>query len=117
MLMNLWNHYKASGYLSARILDYITAQNVDMIDRTPVIDLIESMPKRPFKVVSIHDCFRCLPHYGDDLRRQYNLQLALIAKSNLLSSIITQLVGKKVTIGKLTPSLYKQIPDTNYALS
>jgi len=117
MLARLWDHYKQSGYLSARILDYITAQNVDMIDRTPVIDLIESMPKRPFKVVSIHDCFRCLPHYGNDLRRQYNLQLALIAKSNLLSFMISQIVGKKVTIGKLTPSLHKQITDTNYALS
>ncbi len=63
------------------------------------------------------DCFKCLPHYGDDLRRQYNLQLQLIAKSTMLGSIISQIVGGNVQIGKLDPDLHLRIADANYALS
>jgi hypothetical protein len=117
MVETLWRHYEQSGYLSARILDHLTSRNVRLVDRRTVLDLVQSLPKRPFKVVSIHDCFRCLPHYGNDLRRQYNLQLQLIAKSELLSFIISQLLNRPVTIGKLDPALSDDILDTNYALS
>lgn len=113
----LWEHYQRSGYLSARILDHIQTSNVHLIDRHAVIDLIETLPKNPFKVISIHDCFRCLPKYGDDLRRQYNLQLHLITKSNMLSYLLSQLVGHNVAIKKYNPNLHKDIMDSNYALS
>lgn len=63
------------------------------------------------------DCFRCLPQYGNDLRTQYNLQLHLIAKSNLLSFLLSQLLHRPVSIGKLNPEMIDQILDANYALS
>jgi hypothetical protein len=110
----------ASGYLSARIIDYITpvtAAFLNQESRDVVGQLVGTFPKRPFKVVSIHDCFRCHPNYGNDLRQQYNLQLALIAKSDLLGFLISQIVGRPVNIGKLYPDLHKDIIKTNYALS
>jgi hypothetical protein len=119
-LSTLWGHFTASGYLSARIIDYITpitAAFMDPKERAIVLEMLDTFPKRPFKVVSIHDCFRCHPNYGNDLREQYNLQLALIAKSNLLGYLITQIVGRPVNIGKLYPNLYKDVLKTNYALS
>lgn len=61
--------------------------------------------------------FRCLPNYGNDLRKQYNIQLASIAKSNLLSFLISQILGRTVTIGKADPDLWKDVLHTNYALS
>ncbi len=117
MVQTLWSNYQATGYLSARILDYLDASNMGHVERHTIKELLDSLPVKPFKVVSIHDCFRCLPHYANDLREQYNLQLKLIAKSELLSSIISQLVGKRVPIGKLDPQLWTNISQSNYSLS
>ena len=61
--------------------------------------------------------FRCLPNYANDMRKQYTLQLELIAKSNLLSSIVSQIIGRDVEIGKLDPNLHKEVAQSNYALS
>ena len=117
LVLTLWNHYQESGYLSARILDHLELENFGHVDALDIIELIESLPQRPFKVVSVHDCFRCLPHYGNDLRLQYNLQLALIANSDLLQFLLSQIIGKPVVIGKLDHTLAADIINTNYALS
>ena len=117
MLETLWFHYLDSGYLSARILDYITKDNITYIDRSVILELIDSLPPKPFKVMSIHDCFRVLPNYGNDLREQYNRQLMLIAKSNLLSFTLSQVMGKEIKVDKANPSMWKHIMDSNYTLS
>lgn len=117
MLEKLWCHYLDSGYLSARILDYITKDNITYIDRSVILELIDSLPPKPFKVMSIHDCFRVLPNYGNDLREQYNLQLMLIAKSNLLSFTLSQIMGKEIKVDKANPNMWKHIMDSNYTLS
>ena len=80
-------------------------------------ELIDSLPVKPFKVMSIHDCFRVLPNCGNDLRKQYNLQLMLIAKSNLLSFTLTQIMGKEIKVDKQNPNMWKDIKDSNYTLS
>lgn len=113
----LWDRYKKSGYLSARILDHLKLENFGHVCAADILKLLDSLPERPFKVVSVHDCFRCLPNYGNDLRRQYNIQLAEIAKSSMLQDILSQIIGKPVQIGKLDPSLHKDIIATDYALS
>lgn len=117
MLKTLWLHYQDSGYLSARILDYITEDNISYIDRSVIQELIDSLPVKPFKVMSIHDCFRVLPNYGNDLREQYNRQLMLIAKSNLLSFTLSQIMGKEIKVDKANPNMWKHIMDSNYTLS
>lgn len=61
--------------------------------------------------------FRCHPNYANDLRIQYARQLMLIAKSDLLSDLISQIISRKVEIGKLDPELWQDIMDTDYALS
>ena len=117
MVITLWHHYEETGFLSARILDHLNEDNFGHVAPSVISELIQSLPAKPFTVITIHDAFRCLPTYGNDLRRQYNLQLQAIAKSNLLSSIISQLVGHKVQIGKLDPTLWQDIAEANYALS
>jgi hypothetical protein len=116
MVRILWDHYKESGYLSARILNHIHLDNAGIVDYSTVLELINSLPAKPFEVIAIHDCFRCLPNYGDDLRMQYNRQLFEIARSNLLSSLFTQLLGHKADIGKMVPDMYTRILDADYAL-
>lgn len=117
MLEKLWFHYLDSGYLSARILDYITPDNISYIDRSVIQELIDSLPVKPFKVMSIHDCFKCHCNYGNDLRKQYNLQLVLIAKSKMLGFILSQILGKEIKVDKMNPNMWKEIKDSNYTLS
>jgi hypothetical protein len=117
MVSRLWKHYEECGYLSTRILDHLHAHNVDLVDRKVIWELIESLPEKPFTVIAVHDCFRVLPNYGNDLREQYNRQLMLIAKSNLLQYLLSQICGRQLNIGKLDPNLWKDVMDTDYALS
>jgi hypothetical protein len=117
MVMVLWDHYVDSGYLSARILDYIDSDTLTLVDPEEIRALIDSLPAKPFQVVSVHDCFRVLPNYANDLRFQYNLQLHLIARSTLLSFLLSQITGRTVQVGKLDPTLADDILDTDYALS
>lgn len=117
MVMILWDHYVDSGYLSARILDYIDSDTLTLVEPEAIRDLIDSLPKKPFQIMTVHDCFRVLPNYANDLRTQYNLQLHLIGRSNMLSFLLTQITGRKQVIGKLDPSLADDILDSDYALS
>lgn len=55
MVRILWNHYTDTGYLSARILQHLNMDNVSYVDPEVVRSLIDSLPEKPFKVVSIHD--------------------------------------------------------------
>ena len=117
LLLTLVERYKASGYLSARILECIHYDNAHLAPSYAVMAIVDSLPAKPFEVFSIHDCFRCLPTYGNDLRKQYTLQLHLIAKSHMLSDLLSQLMGHEVTIQKLDPTLADDILKSEYALS
>lgn len=117
MVMRLWHHFKQSGYLSARILDHLHGDNIDLVDEVEIRELLNSLPRKPFQIMSIHDCFRCLPNYGNDLREQYNLQLALIAKSKLLQFLVRQILKRDVEVNPLDTEMWREIADTEYALS
>ena len=117
LVQTLWGHYEDCGFLSARILDYLDAENMGLVNKVVIFDLIASMPKKPFEVISVHDCFRCLPIYGNDLRKQYNILLSTIAKGDLLSFLLSQITGRLVKVGKLDADMWKDVLETNYALS
>lgn len=117
MVRKLWELYKYSGFLSARILDHITVNNSAIVDKGVIIELLDSLPEKPFDLMTVHDCFRALPNYGNDVRKQYNLQLALLAKSNLLTFIVSQLLGRTVPVQKLDPNMANEILESDYALS
>jgi hypothetical protein len=117
LVQTLWDHYQRTNFLSARILSYLDMENLGLVNPRVIKDLLESLPDVPFRVMSVHDCFRCLPNYGNDLRRQYNILLAQIAGSSLLGDIVSQIVGRPIVTGKLDPSMVSDIFDTNYALS
>lgn len=117
IIMKLAQLHKESGFFSARVLEYVDAANMGHLDLAALSSLVQSLLVKPFEVLSVHDCFRCLPNYGNDLRRQYNQILSEIAKSEMLSFMVSQLVGYKVIIRKLDPLLHQDILDANYSLS
>lgn len=118
MVYMLWARYQETGYLSARILDHITINNVGIVDFKVLQALVDSLPAKPFDLIAVHDCFRCLPSYGNDMRQQYINQLHLIAKSRLLDSVISQIVGEPVQFDGGDKQLADDIlSGSEYALS
>jgi hypothetical protein len=114
VLMDL---YEKSGYFSARILDYIDSDTIHFVDRNALKELLDSLPKKPFDMATVHDCFRVLPNYGNDLRWQYNNQLALIAESNILEFLLEQIIGYEIPVDKLDYELGNDIINSDYALA
>lgn len=117
MCAKLWEQYQKSGILSARILDHLNLAAMQFVKREPIEEMLNSLPKKPFELITIHDAFRCLPTYGNDLRRQYNLQLHLLARSNMLSHVLSQMIGQEIQVDKLDETLANDVLDANYALS
>ena len=111
----LWDHYLNSGFLSARILSYLDRHNLRLVDACVIRDMITTLPEKPFKVMSVHDCFRVHPNYGNDIRRQYNQVLSEIAASDLLSFIASQIVGYKLPANK-KGDLSAAILEADYAI-
>lgn len=117
IVRQLWEHYIESGILSARILDFLDEENIGLVTSEALGILINDLPLKPFEIISVHDCFRCLPNYGNDLRQQYNNLLAEIAESSLLAFLVSQIRQEKTAINKLDPDFGREIRETNYALS
>ena len=117
MVETLWNHYLNSGFLSVRILDYLYEDTCGLVDMTVITDLVANMPHKPFELVCVHDCFRCHPNYGNDLRRQYNQILADLNDSNLLAYIATQVADQQIAARKVGIIPRDVILNANYTLS
>ena len=116
MVQTLWKLYEQSGFLSARILDHLGMDNMYLVDAEVIEELLNELPKKRFEILTVHDCFRCLPNYGNDLRRQYNHLLTRIAKSDMLSFLLSQIQRKHVPITKKNPDMWKEIEHANYSL-
>jgi hypothetical protein len=115
LLATLLSHHRASGFLSARTLDLIDGENIGLVDRKVLASLIDSLPRKPFPIISIHDCFRCHPNNGNDLRATYNRILSEIAASDLLSFIASQVTGTHRPAAKLG-TISQDILVSDYAL-
>lgn len=114
----LWAHYEMSGFLSARIVEHINRSNILKLPTLdPLLELVESLPRKTFDVLPTHDCFSCLPNYGNDLRQQVNTIYSDIGKSDLLNYILTQALGYNPEIQKIDPEMYKRVKNANYILS
>lgn len=118
MVKTLWNLSKVYGILSARIFDYLDMDNMDLIDdRQKVIDLIATLPAKPFWMLANHDCFRVHPNNADAMRMQYNRQLMELSEGTPLNAIASQLLGVEVNTQKHQHIPADQILAANYALS
>ncbi|WHM52925.1 RNA polymerase subunit [Sulfitobacter phage vB_SupP_AX] len=117
IVKTLWEHYEQSGFLSVRILDYLHHDTIGLVDHLVVAELINTLPLRPFELVCVHDCFRCHPNYGDDLRRQYNHILADLNDSVVLPFIASQVAEQDIKARKVGKIPRDVILNANYTLS
>ena len=71
---------------------------------------------QPFELVTIHDEFKAHANNMNWVRWQYKEILALLAKSNLLDDLLSQIHGVPGTFPKLSNNLGELIQNSNYAL-
>lgn len=118
MVDKLWKLYKQSGFLSARIYDYITKDNLYLIDdKEAMLKDLNTFPTTEFNVLAIHDCYKCLPKYGNDVREQYIKIMIKIHKSNMLKFIFDQITGKDLKFN-IKDDFSQEIREiSDYALS
>lgn len=117
LVKTLWSRYAESGFLSARILEVLDEDNMHLVDKTAIIDLIMTLPHKSFPVLSVHDRFVVHPNRANDLRKQYNQILADLARSNVLQDIVLQLTGNPRTKVNKIADFADKILEANYSLS
>lgn len=112
----LWNLYIDSGFLSVKILNHINGANINLIDRSVILELLNSLPTESFHVSPIHDCFYIHPKYGNDLRKQYNQVLKQLWDSNLLAHILKH-IDVSISKDSINKSIGSKILNCNYSLT
>ena len=55
MVMRLADLHRESGFLSARVLQYVDPANMGHIEPGALLSLVQSLPAKPFQVLSVHD--------------------------------------------------------------
>lgn len=113
----LTNRAKATDFLSARVLDHLNSENIKLVNEQDLRDLLTLVPAKPFELCVVHDSFHVLPNYGNDIRKLYIAQLAKIAKSNLLQFILNQMPIEFTKVHKGDPNMWREVLDSEYALS
>jgi hypothetical protein len=116
-VIEMWNYFLETGFLSVRILDYLYADTIALVDAKIIDELITSLPTTPFDLVTVHDCFRCHPNYGNDLRKQYNRIMADINDSKMLESMAKQVAHKGIKTRKVGKIDREVILNSNYMLA
>ena len=98
--------------LNEEAMWYLTTKHIDQL-----IKICERMKShKPFPVVTIHDEFKCSPVNMNHLRQHYIDIFAELADSNVLSDILSQIIGMPATWHKKSQNLSDLIKGSNYAL-
>ncbi len=88
-----------------------------MIDAYVCRQMIRKAYDKGFRILTVHDAFFASPNRMNFVRQFYRQILADIADSNLLSDILSQIVGYKVEFQKFSLGLGNDIRKANYHLS
>jgi len=112
--------YTRSNMADVVILPYLDITNIGYLSTKhlqALSEIVESMLSySPFEVVAIHDEFTCHANNMNYLRQQYINVLAELADSNILTDIMSQLLGYPVVYQKLSNNLSCLIRNSNYGL-
>lgn len=55
LVMRLADLHRESGFLSARVLEYVDSANMGHLEPGALLTLVQSLPAKPFQVLSVHD--------------------------------------------------------------
>lgn len=114
MAAKLVKLYNESGFLSARILDYVDTHTIEFIDREALTHLVKSLPEKTFSIITVHDCFAVHPNNASDLLWQYQDLYNELSKANMLSYLLKQVIDPEI---ELSINPITGIKDSSYILS
>ena len=95
----------------------LAANIVHSIDGWIVRMMVRAARQQGFWLAPIHDCFYTSPNYMNQVRQNYLTIMQWIAKSDLVSNILSQISGYPVPYQKLSYTLDHDMATAEYALS
>ncbi len=117
-LEKMWHKHQC---LSIEGVEFVSWQSTHLLSNeycSALLKLVQATLKKPsFEVVTIHDCFKCLPNYMNHVRHIYIDILAELADSNILNAILSDIAGKPINISKMSENLSELIRSSEYAIS
>lgn len=120
--------YKQTGFMSVRFIEYsqleldiaYLLQQLGFGFLTNLYSMCLSiLQNKPFHVLCVHDCFKCLPNHVNTVRYWYNNVLADIVGSNSLQFMMSFLPNGLKEFNKLpkpNQDLVNKIREANYAI-
>ncbi len=95
----------------------LAANIVHSVDGWMCRQMVIRAKEEGFYLAPIHDCFYAHPNYMNEVRQLYRDVLAEVADMNLVSAILSQIAGRKVSYAPIGVSLRSEIMQSEYALS
>lgn len=113
--------YHKHQFCSLEGIEFVTPWSVNQMSSNyckALLSLVRSVQKQPsFKVLSVHDEFKALPNYMNEVRQTYIDLLAEIADSTMLNAMLSDIAGRIITVEKLNPNLSALIRNSEYSLA
>jgi hypothetical protein len=95
----------------------ICANVIQSLDAYLCRELIRRCYKSGFNILTVHDCFFCNPNHVHQMRQHYLDICIELYKSNYLSNIISELLGRKVIYRQYDTTLEGKMRDAEYFIS
>ena len=95
----------------------LAANIVHSVDAWICRKMVLKAASQGFWLAPIHDCFYASPNYMNKVRKNYIDILVELSKMNMVSNILSQIVGYEVSYDKFSYTLHNEICNSEYALS
>lgn len=95
----------------------LAANVVHSMDAWVARSMVTMASKQGFWLAPIHDCFYASPKYMNQVRANYVELLRWIANGDRISPIMSQIMGKPVTVKRRSNDLGRHIAEAEYPLS
>lgn len=115
MVLELWNLYEKTGFLSARILQHLDNFSIKLVSNREIERLMGTIPNKTFAIKTVHDCFATHPNNALDLLLVFRNLYAELSKSKMLNYLLHCTMG--VDFQLQTEDMSKDILKAEYILT
>ncbi|AMD43437.1 hypothetical protein ZC03_060 [Pseudomonas phage ZC03] len=93
MVLKLQSLYEKSGFMSARIFEYLDNISIQLVDIKAVEKIFKTVPDKTFPIKSVHDCYATHPNNALDLLLVFRSLYAELSQSNMLNYLLGCISG------------------------
>jgi len=95
----------------------LAANIVHSVDAFIVRQMVAAAKEQGYWMAPIHDCFYASPNHMNQIRENYLHIMQWIARSNLVSQILSEISGRNVRYTPKSSTLSQDMADAEYSLS